>query len=234
MLKVRESQYKDNLLKKLLTLEETNLNAFWKTLNKLKELSSPKQNTDETITSEEWLRHFKDLGKRGTDFQLSGTDQIELTSREKELSDPQGWTNRAITISEVKSAVKLLKNNKSHSDDLILNEMLKSSSDILAPGITKLFNHVFSTGIYPEEWNIGYQVPIHKKEDTGDCNNYRGITITSCLGKLFNSTLNARLTKHLEETGKLSDNQAAYRKGYSTADHIFMLKCLINKYVRQN
>ncbi len=102
----------------------------------MKELSPPKQNTDETITSEEYLWHFKDLGKRGTDFQLSGTDQVELTSREKELSNPQGWINRAITISEVKSVVKLLTNKKSHSDDLILNEMLKSSSDILAPGIT--------------------------------------------------------------------------------------------------
>ncbi len=54
------------------------------------------------------------------------------------------------------------------------------------------------------------------------------------MGKLFNKVLNTRLVDHLEETGTLSDNQAAYRKGYSTTDHIFSLKSIINKYVTMN
>jgi hypothetical protein len=117
---------------------------------------------------------------------------------------------------------------------MISNEMLKSSCNLILPGLTKLFDHIFQSGLFPYEWNIAYQVPIFKKGDHSDCNNYRGITIASCLGKVFNSVLNNRLTQYLETNNKISDNQAAYRKGFSTIDHIYTLKSIINKYVMHN
>ena len=36
-------------------------------------------------------------------------------------------------------------------------------------------------------------ISIHKKGDASNPENHRGITLTSCLGKLFNSVLNNRL-----------------------------------------
>ncbi len=230
----KQKEYKNKLLKQLLSLEENNPKAFWRTLDKLKNLDSPKSNIDDTIKASEWLNHFKNLGNCGTDYELTADEKRELELLESQVSNDNCWTNTPIKVSEVKKAVKSLKNNKTPGDDFILNEMLKAATDILAPAITKVFNHVFTSGNYPVEWNTGYQVPIHKKGDTSNCNNYRGITITSCLGKLFNKVLNTRLVDHLEETGTLSDNQAAYRKGYSTTDHIFSLKSIINKYVRMN
>lgn len=51
--------------------------------------------------------------------------------------------------------------------------------------------------------------------------------ILSCLGKLFTSVLNNRLTAFLEENNILDENQAGFRKGYSCSDHIFTLHALI-------
>ena len=48
----------------------------------------------------------------------------------------------------------------------------------------------------------------------------------SCFGKLFTSILNARLNKFLDAHNILEENQAGFRAGYSTMDHIYVLHAL--------
>ena len=67
--------------------------------------------------------------------------------------------------------------------------------------------------------------PIYKKGDRSNPQNYRPITILSCLGKLFTYVFNARLNDYLEDC--ISENQAGFRKTYSTLDHIFSMYALI-------
>ena len=62
--------------------------------------------------------------------------------------------------------------------------------------------------------------------------NYRGITILSCFGKLFTGILNNRLNTFLESSGLLCEEQAGFRKHYGTVDHIFTLKMLIDFLVK--
>ena len=61
-----------------------------------------------------------------------------------------------------------------------------------------------------------------------DPDNYRPITLLSCLCKLFTAVLNNRLNAYLEEYELLNENQAGFRKQYSTTDHIFTLHCIID------
>ena len=55
----------------------------------------------------------------------------------------------------------------------------------------------------------------------------------SCFGKLFTSVLNTRLNTYLENNNILGNEQAGFRKGYSTIDHIFVLHSLVNVYQYQ-
>jgi hypothetical protein len=48
---------------------------------------------------------------------------------------------------------------------------------------------------------------IHKSGDAADPNNYRGITITSSVGKVFNSILNERLDSFLKQNNIIDDCQ---------------------------
>ena len=77
-------------------------------------------------------------------------------------------------------------------------------------------------------------MPLYKnKGPVDDPDNYRGITLLSCLGKLFTAVINERLTMFLESSGTIGDEQAGFRAGFSTVDHIFVLRNIIQLYTQQ-
>ena len=87
--------------------------------------------------------------------------------------------------------------------------------------------------MFPTYWNISAITPLHKKDSVFLPDNYRGISITSCLGKCFTSVLTNRLITIIEEHN-IIDDQAAFKKRSRTTDHMFILKGLINKYCVKN
>ena len=88
---------------------------------------------------------------------------------------------------ELLSCVKNLKNNKATAFDLINNEMLKLSFETMHGPLVMLFNTILKFNLYPSEWKKDLLGPLHG--DKNDPNNFRGIAVSSCLGKLFNSLL---------------------------------------------
>ena len=59
----------------------------------------------------------------------------------------------------------------------------------------------------------GYHPPIYKnKRDKANPDNYRGITILSCFGKLFTAVLNNRLNNYLENMNLLCEEHAGLCK----------------------
>ena len=94
--------------------------------------------------------------------------------------------NEPITESEVSTAIKNLHSNKSPGHDNIKNEHIKSTAHIMLPIYCKLFNIIFDTGIIPDARSLGTIKPIYKnKGDPKLPENYRPITILSCLGKII-------------------------------------------------
>ena len=75
--------------------------------------------------------------------------------------------NQHITESEIYTAVKNLKNNKSHGNDNILNEHIKTTIHVMAPIYVKLFNIFFDTGYVPDSWSLGDILPIFKNKGNG-------------------------------------------------------------------
>ena len=112
--------------------------------------------------------------------------------------------------------------------------MLKYGNFVLQPCLVKLFNIILSSGIYPTEWVQGLIFPIYKTGDPLNPSNYRGIAITSCLSKLFNSILNARLEKYILKNELIRNEQIGFKAGCQTSDHIFKLKTIIDKYLNKS
>ena len=140
--------------------------------------------------------------------------------------------NAPFTEQEIASRIRLLKNGKAAGNDSITNEFLKHSVGQLMPLYLKLFNRIMQEGSVPEEWLVGMILPLYKnKGDRADPNNYRGITLLSCFGKLFTAVLNDRLYKFCEDNDILKELQGGFRQGYSTTDHIFLVQSLISMFI---
>ena len=135
-----------------------------------------------------------------------------------------------ITDAEISSAINKLKCNKSPGLDNVTNNMLKCSQSFLTNSLLKIFNACLMFGIYPEPWAEGYIKKLFKSCNVDDPNNYRGLTLTSSVGKLFSSILNSRLDKFLEKYNLIDDCQIGFTKKARTSDHMFVLKCIIDRY----
>ena len=130
-----------------------------------------------------------------------------------------------------RQAAKRLKNKKSPFVDKIRNEMIKASLEPLMAVYVKLFDLILQSGKMPDVWCQGLITPIYKSGDKSDPTNYRGICVSSCLGKLFCSILNRRLHLYFEENKILHNSQIGFLPENRTADHVFTLRTLIDKYV---
>ena len=133
------------------------------------------------------------------------------------------------TIQEVEKAIGCLKRGKSSGEDSLGPEIFIETKTIMSPILCRLFNHMFENSIYPDCWTRGIIVPVPKKGNLNEVNNYRGITLTSVFSKIFSLILDNRLRKWAEDNGKLSDSQFGFRAKRSTVDCIFVLTSIINK-----
>nr|XP_006819489.1 PREDICTED: uncharacterized protein LOC102801057 [Saccoglossus kowalevskii] len=125
--------------------------------------------------------------------------------------------NKDITEKEVQMAVKRLKNNKACGPDGIPSEMLKYSSVSMIKALQKMFNQILKNGQYPDNWSISILTPIHKQGNYLNTNNYRGVSVNSNIGKLFNAVLNRRLIKYLEyytPKSRWFPKQTPYNRSY--------------------
>ena len=130
---------------------------------------------------------------------------------------------------ELLTAINTLKNGKAKGLDGIMNEMIKNSREIITPCLLKILNCILSQPIYPKCWKISFLKPIFKSKSPLDPNNYRGIAMMSCLGKLFNKILSNRLEKFFETNNIIKKEQIGFMKKSRTSDHMFILRTLIDK-----
>jgi len=86
---------------------------------------------------------------------------------------------------EVELAIGKLKNHKSPGIDQIQAELIKTGGRTICIAIHKLIISIWNMGELPEEWKESIIVPIYKKGDKTDFNNYRGISLLPTTYKIF-------------------------------------------------
>ena len=64
-------------------------------------------------------------------------------------------------------------------------DMLKSTVDIHLPFITEIINFSFENGCFPDELKLAEVIPIFKKNDDLDKENYMPVSILSHMSKFF-------------------------------------------------
>ena len=205
-------------------LKTRNPKDYWNIINKNPE----GKHCHEKLAIGLFATHFKKV--------LSAPDTpptapMDTSAPDSPVSPPPDTDlNAEFTVEEVEYRIKRLHNSRACGADFVRNEMLKSCPRGLIKIFTRLFNVILGNSLIPEEWCLGIIMPLHKSGDRSNPDNYRGITLLSCLGKLFSALLNNRLQKFLDKNEGLTESQAGFRAGYSTLDHIFTLHAIVNMY----
>ena len=218
------------------TLEEkaSNPKEFWKYL---KTLGRQGQSKGISPSSEDWVEHFSSLYSGNCSVDSTNAKIVNtVKSLDEKLKDPSGIEDQnfdPVTApfeeKAILDGIQRLKVGKAVASDLISNDILKATAKIIAPTLVLLFNRILKNEYPPEIWGLGIIVPLYKAGDSSDVNNYRGITINSCLSKLFMLLLNDRLQTFCDKENIILYNQIGFRKCFRPADHVFTLKTLIDQ-----
>ena len=95
---------------------------------------------------------------------------------------------------------------------------LKRTADVMAPRLSLVFRRLLRLGSFPSCWRLANVTPIPKGPPSCSVANYRPISITSVLSKVFERLVSVRLGRFMERSGVLPTSQFAYRKGLGTCD----------------
>jgi hypothetical protein len=188
--------------------------------------------TEEHKIMERWKEHFEELlNPTKTNRESTGKTVKEGRKSKTEINNERNRENE-ITLTEVQEAIKSIKNGKAAGHDGITPEMIKHLGGNGTQILLKIFRKAWAEGKIPHDWEIGVLIPIYKKGDRLDCNNYRGITLLSVVAKTYERILEKRLRREIEE--QMTDSQSGFRKGHSIQDHIFTIKESIYKTIQKN
>jgi endonuclease/exonuclease/phosphatase family metal-dependent hydrolase len=132
-----------------------------------------------------------------------------------------------ITLEETMAAMNEMKNGKAPGDDGIPVEAIKEGGKALVGTIVALFNKCLEEEKIPKTWENAVLKLLHKKGDITKLENYRPISLLSHLYKLFMKIVTKRNTKKLDFYQPVE--QAGFRSGYSTNDHLQVVRSLIEK-----
>ena len=175
--------------------------------------------------------YFKSLLSESADQTYFNSDffRCDLSNYEPLKDENYYILNGDISMDEIKTCVKHLKNNKAPGIDGIPGESFKYTFNSIQDMLLILFNKLFTEGYFPHEWSKGIIIPIYKKGNKLEAANYRGITLLSTFSKLYVYILNNRLKQWMEYNNNVHEEQAGFRAGYSTLDNIFILHSVVQK-----
>nr|CAD2185127.1 unnamed protein product [Meloidogyne enterolobii] len=126
-------------------------------------------------------------------------------------------------ILTVENILENLPNKNSNSPDDIPYILLKSCSKILSPTITEIFRIILDNRTIPEIWRQSYIIPIFKKGEINDPANYRPISVTCTLCRVFERIISTQIINFLNKTKFFSDEQFGFLQYRSTTTNLLSM-----------
>ena len=228
LLKQKKRTWEDNIIKKLEQLESEDPKHYWKIIKEMR--NTTENNNIYNITDFE--KFYKSLFSEYNHKENSYQMQINKIVDDVLKDSKNIGIEPDFTLKEFNGALTKLRNNKTAGPDRIPAEMIKNSPENVLILILKLMNKIKNKNQYPNLWALGYTTLIHKTGDDEDPDNYRAITICSAMAKLFALMVKNRLDTIVEKSNLIGDCQIGFKKGARPADHLFLLKGIIDNYMQ--
>ena len=219
----KQERFYNSLCDNINTLSGDNkYRQVWQTINQITGRKARKSGTISANSPSErlgkWESHFKGL-LASTPSDFSNVPVLDP------VFDDLEYNTDDISTDEFINARKYMSQNKALGLDEICVQLMKIPA--LVPIFVKIMNFTLRNGYprAPDQWLTSLLIPIHKKGEISDCNNYCGIALLSIAAKLFNRILLMRIRSILDD--HLRTNQNGFRPDRSTTQHILCMRRII-------
>lgn len=158
--------------------------------------------------------YFINIGK-------SIADNIDNINNYDTINFEEIWNNNSIILCDtnereiIETLNELNKNAAAGHDQINTKDILTLKINIV-PVLVLLINEIFHHGIYPEILKIGKVIPLHKSGSTKGIDNYRPITMVSCLSKLIEKIIKKRIVTFINKDVKFDRYQYGFQENSST------------------
>ena len=215
---------------------ETPLGVIWKKVQKINGKFKPQNlplllhngnyTASQVETANVFAERFSEISS-GRSFPRNLVNYINRTNTPNLDFSENGERasyNKEFSSSEYTSALNKCRNSAAGPDD-IYYEMLKNMHHSASKLLLKIFNEIWRLGQIPQVWKEAIIIPIAKHgKDPSSADNYRPISLTSCVGKLLEKMVATRLSWFLESNNILSNTQFGFRQALSTTNPILNLQ----------
>ena len=117
------------------------------------------------------------------------------------------------TVEDMKEALRSTPSSASPGMDGIIPLILKECCESLARPMYLLWRKSLDLGVVPTKCKISLITPVYKKGARDDAANYRPISLSSHIVKVFERVVKAKIVEHLENNALLNDFQYGFRQG---------------------
>uniref|UniRef100_A0A2C9LZY7 Reverse transcriptase domain-containing protein n=1 Tax=Biomphalaria glabrata TaxID=6526 RepID=A0A2C9LZY7_BIOGL len=142
--------------------------------------------SDRALQMERWVEHYAEL------YQIENTISPNAVSNFPSLP-VLTELDETPSVKELSIAIDMLAHGKTPGDG-ISAEVIQAGKHALIKPLHELLSLCWEQGMVPQELKDFNIVTIYKnKGDRSDCNNYRGISLLSIVGKAFARVVLKRL-----------------------------------------
>ena len=182
--------------------------------------------TEPSKQMDRWAEHYKELYSKETHVSDLAIEKTAALPTMEELDTPP-------SLDELKKAIEKLACDKAPGNDGIPPEILKAGKDSsLIHHLHDLLLQCWEDGTVPQDMRDSKIITLYKnKGERSDCNNYRGISLLSIVGKAYARVVLNRLQKLAERV--YPESQCGFRASRSTIDMVFSVRQLQEKCRKQ-
>ena len=160
-------------------------------------------------------RHFASVGPGVADA-LAERDSGDLLPPRPPRVCSGAFSPRPATLPELSLALQRMSSSRACGLHGITIEMLRMTFPVVGPHLLKMINSSISQCDVPREWKVATVVPLFKKGDRNNPDNYRPISVLPVVAKLCERVVCTQLMYYLCEHHLLSPQQYGFRPGLST------------------
>ena len=171
---------------------------------------------DSQRKANEWWDYFKELYAPLENDDFDSSFKQSISNKFEEIMIQANSTIEGdviISENDIEDATRLCKKGKACGEDNIFYKHILYGGVLVCKILSKLFTAMFKLSHTPDKMKKGIIITLYKggKKRKEDTKNYRAITLSSVILKLYERILLSRIESHSDYVSKIDSLQVAFR-----------------------